>query len=143
VPVPSDPYFNVTPLELQAVNVANPQGPGGSSSSANFPSKGYKALAGASVTFPVGFYSDAATSGPWTITATAGNPITGSQDPLAQYNKSTATVSIDKTSGQNGEKAYVTVKVTTSGSLFKGEMITVTSSLGGVSHYMPIWIAGQ
>jgi hypothetical protein len=143
VPVPSDPYFNVTPLELQAVNVANPQGPGGSSSSANFPSKGYKALAGSSVTFPIGFYSDAATSGPWTLKATVGNPITGSQDFLAQYNKSTATVSIDKTSGQNGEKAYVTVKVTSSGSLFKGEMITVTSTLGGVSHYMPIWIAGQ
>jgi hypothetical protein len=143
VPVPSGAYFNVTPLDMQTVSIVNPQGPGGSSSSSNFTSKGYKALAGASVTFPIGFYSDAPTSGPWNISAYAGNPLTGSQDQLAQYNKSSVTVSLDKKSGQNGEKAYVTVNVKTTGSLFKGEIVTITSSLNGVDHYMPIWIAGQ
>jgi hypothetical protein len=33
--------------------------------------------------------------------------------------------------------------VATSGSTFKGETITITSSLNGVDHYMPIWIAGE
>jgi hypothetical protein len=143
VPAPMDSYFNVTPLELQTVKVANPQGSGGSSSSSTFNSKGYKILAGSSATFAVGFYSDAATSGPWTIHATAGNPVLGDQDFLAQYNKSSVSVSLDKTSGQNGEKANVTVKVASSGTLFKGEIVTITSSLNGVEHYMPIWINGQ
>ncbi|MGD0526099.1 MAG: hypothetical protein ABSE49_13190 [Polyangiaceae bacterium] len=143
VPVPSGAYFNVTPLDAQTVTVANPQGPGGSSSAATFTSKGYKALAGDSVTFAVGFYSDAATTGPWNLSAYPGNPITGSQDELVKYNPSSVSVSLDKTSGTNGEKAYVTVKVKTTGSLFKGELVTITSSLDGVEHYMPIWIAGQ
>jgi hypothetical protein len=143
VPVPADPYFNVTPLELQTVNVSYPPAFTGASSAQNSPTKGFKALAGTSTKFAVGFYSDAATSGPWTIKASAGNPITGSQDPLAMYNPSSVSVSLDKTSGQNGEKAWVTVKATTTGSQFKGELVTITSSLSGVNHYMPIWIAGQ
>ena len=50
---------------------------------------------------------------------------------------------IDKTSGTNGEKAWIDVTVTTSGALFKGEIITVTSTLNGVSHYMPIWVSNE
>ena len=143
VPAPSDPFFNVTPLELQSVNVSYPTALTGASKPENSPTKGYKVLAGASTKFAVGFYSDAATSGPWTIKASAGNPLTGSQDPLAMFNPSTIAVSLDKTTGQNGEKAWVTVKVTATGTQFKGELVTITSSLNGVEHYMPIWIAGQ
>jgi hypothetical protein len=135
-------YFNVTPLDLQPVNVTIPAivmqlAPGLSPST-----KGIVAAAGKPVTFPVGFYSDGATSGPWTISVSAGNPLLGSRSIIDQYNQSALTVSVDKTSGQNGEKAWVTVNVTSSGSLFHGEIVTVTSTLGGVSHYMPIWIAG-
>jgi hypothetical protein len=141
VPAAAAPYFNVTPLALQTVNVYIPAQLTGTSSAQQQPTKGFKVLAGTSETFAVGFYSDAAT-GPWKISADMNNPLTGGQG-MGTFNTSLATVSLDKTSGQNGEKAYVTVKVASSGSTFKGEVVTITSSLNGVDHYMPIWIAGQ
>jgi hypothetical protein len=144
VPVPSGVYFNVTPLGLMDVNVTVPgflTGGAGQTS----PTKGLRVLNGQSGTFMVGFYSDGPTAGPWTITATAGNPILAAHggDLLAQFNSSSVTATIDKTSGQNGEKAQVTVSVKSSGSIFKGELLTITSSLNGVAHYMPIWIGGE
>ena len=143
VPAPADPYFNVTPLGLEKVNVSIPGELTGSSSATQEPTKGFKVLAGQSGKFQVGFYSDAATSGPWTISAASGNPLTAGQGGLDSYNKSAITLSIDKTTGVNGEKAWVTVNVTTTGSSFKGELVTITSTLGKNSHYLPVWIAGQ
>ncbi len=142
VPAAAAPYFNVTPLDLQTVNVNIPAQLTGTTTQQQ-PTKGYKVVAGTSGTFAVGFYSDAAT-GPWKISVDANNPLVPpGQGSMGNFNASSVTASLDKTSGQNGEKAYVTVKVATSGSSFKGETITITSSLGGVDHYMPIWIAGQ
>jgi hypothetical protein len=140
VPAPAQPYFNVTPLDLQTVNVSLPAELTGAASTTTEAALGYKVLAGQSGKFALGFYSDAATSGAWSIKASAGNPL-GSE--IDQYNKSAITVSLDKTSGVNGEKAYLTVNVTTTGPTFKGELVTITSTLSGVQHYMPIWIAGQ
>ncbi|MGH7298157.1 MAG: hypothetical protein ACRELB_24670, partial [Polyangiaceae bacterium] len=137
VPVPPDVYFNVTPLNLQSVNVSLPPMLTGASTTQIQPTKGFKVAAGSSGQFQVGFYSDAATSGPWTIKASVG------KGQLDSYNKSSVTASIDKTTGVNGEKAWITVNVTTSGSTFKGEMIEIVSTLGNVSHYMPVWIAGE
>jgi hypothetical protein len=137
VPVPADAYFNVTPLGLQDVNVSLPPAVTGASTTTLQPTKGFKVAAGSSGQFQVGFYSDAATTGPWTIKASVG------KGQLDSYNKSSVTASIDKTTGVNGEKAWITVNVTTSGSTFKGEMIEIVSTLGTVSHYMPVWIAGD
>jgi len=130
VPATSDPYFNVTPLDLVDVKIDEQQ-LGGSAASLT---RGIHVPAGQSATFQIGFFSDGPTSGPWTIKAVPGSGIRPS--------RSTPTISatIDKTSGQNGEKAYVTVTVKSQGALFAGEIVTVTSTLGGVSHYMPIWI---
>jgi hypothetical protein len=139
----SDPYFTVTPLDAQAVNVELPPQLTGQSTATQQPTKGFRVLAGSTGTFAVGFISDAATSGPWTISVAPGNPVLGTHSFIDQYNKYSITATVDKTSGQNGEKAYVTVNVTTAGSLFKGEIVTVTSTLNGVNHYMPIWIANQ
>jgi hypothetical protein len=139
----SDPYFTVTPLDATSVNVNLPSQLTGLSAPTQQPTKGYRVLPGSTGTFAVGFISDAPTSGPWTVSVAAGNPVLGNQSPLDQYNTSSVTVSVDKTSGQNGEKAQVTVNVTSAGSLFKGEIVTVTSTLNGVKHYMPIWIANQ
>ncbi len=144
VPVPSDPYFNVTPLDLAEVNVNLPAQLTGSSSATQQPTKGLQVLTGQTKTFALGFYSDGPTSGPWTVSAAPDNPIVAGQGGgLGNFNKSQISVSLDKTSGQNGEKTYLTVNVTTAGSTFKGELVTVTSTLNGVSHYMPIWIASE
>ena len=133
VPAPSDPYFNVTPLQLGLVNV-DLSLLGGSAST---PTKGVHIASGGTATFPIGFYSDAATSGPWTIKAVSGNPATGSMNGSTYL-----TASVDKTSGQNGEKAYVTVTVKTVGKL-KGELLTIVSTLNGVNHYMPILVGSE
>jgi hypothetical protein len=144
VPAPPGAYFNVTPLDLTPVSVTIPGLLLGGGMPQTMQTKGVRILAGQSGTFTVGFYSDAPTSGPWTISATPGNPILGTQgDFLAQYNQSQITASVDKTSGINGEKAHVTVSVTSTGATFSGELLTITSTLSGVSHYMPIWISGE
>ena len=103
VPVPSDPYFNVTPFGLENVNVTIPgQLTGGGSTQE--PTKGFKILAGKSGKFQVGFYSDAAMSGPWTISAFDGNPVLGVGGGVDSINASSLKLSIDKTTGVNGEK---------------------------------------
>jgi hypothetical protein len=143
VPAPAGvAYFNVTPLDLQTVHVTIPAQLSGNGTQV-LPTRGILAPTGNAVTFAVGFYSDGPTGGPWTLAVGPGNPIIyGTQnDQIDSFNASTLTATLDRTSGQNGEKAYVTVKVSSPGGTFAGEIITLSSSMGGVTHYMPIWIA--
>jgi hypothetical protein len=144
VPVPPEPYFNVTPLDKTSVTVTLPGVLFSNGMSQTTLTRGVRVPAGKTATFMVGFYSDADTGGAWTISATAGNPILGARgDFLSNYNQSSIAASIDKTSGVNGEKAQVTVSVASTGATFNGELLTITSTLNGTSHYMPVWIAGQ
>ena len=117
----------------------------GSSAASSQPTHGFKVANGETKKFMIGFYSDGPTSGPWTISAVAAtNPVLQQQDPLStQYNPAKITASVDKTTGQNGEKAEVTVNVSSSGTLLKGELVTIVSSLNGQKHYMPLWISSQ
>ena len=75
VPVPAGAYFNTTPLNLEDITIdlsATPlQG------AANAKTKGYHVKVGETKTFPIGFYSDADTGGPWTIRAAESNPVLG------------------------------------------------------------------
>ncbi len=146
VPAAAGPYFNVTPLNPTMVDVTIPAEVNaftGMSWPNPLPTQGYKVGSTMTVTFPVGLYSDASTGGPWNLSVSAGNPIFPPGASLIdKYNPSSVTATIDRTQGQNGEKAYVTVTVKSEGSLFKGEIVTITSTLNGVSHYMPVWIGG-
>lgn len=109
-----------------------------------------KAKVGQTVTFQVGFYSDAAASAPWTIAydfpanqnlanMTTGNPI----------GNGTADVAIDVTSGQNGQKANVTVTPKTAGALgFQIMAITWDPPTGAqanmyLPHYLPVILDNQ
>jgi hypothetical protein len=134
-PAPSTPYFNVTPLNLDTVNITLPPQLTGSSASQTLPTKGFHILSGATATFQLGFYSDGPTSGPWTLSYSEGSP-------AATTKTSRLTVVIDKTSGVNGEKANVTVTVKTVGTL-KGELISFKSTLNGVTRYMPVLIGSE
>ena len=131
--VPSvGPYFNVTPLSLETV-YADLSKNGGSAKAA---SKGIPIKVGETKTFPVGFFSDAPTNGPWTVRAVEqGNPAYPVKTPHLK-------VSIDKTSGENGEIAYVTVTVNSAGAT-KTEYISVVSTLNGITRYMPILIGSM
>jgi hypothetical protein len=112
VPSPAGPYHGMTLFPSQEsmvdVNLATIGGMAATS-------RGFNVTVGTPLTFQVGYFSDGDTGGPWPISYifpsttqlfdTMGNPVTNGK----------ATVSIDKTSGQNGDKANVTVTVTEKG----------------------------
>jgi len=107
----------------------------------------FAAKVGQTVTFDVGFYSDAQTSGPWTISydfpATT-QLFDASGNPLGN---GTATVTLDRTSGANGEKALVSVTPTMAGPLgFQVMAITWAPPTGAAAalylpHYLPLLIS--
>ncbi len=143
VPVPPGPYEGLTlfPSEetTTSVNLT-------SIGLSNEMTRAFVAKVGETVTFHVGFYSDAKTSGPWTIAydfpATtalydeSGNPL----------GNGAATVSIDRTSGVNGEKALVSVTPTTAGPLGFQLMAITWDNPGDAEaalyapHYLPVLI---
>ncbi len=136
VPAAPGPYFGVTPTALEMVSYSGRQGA--------IMTKGINIPVGATKTFPVGFFSEAAMSGPFSARVSEGfTP--GVVGPSASH----LSVSIDKTSGLNGEIAYVTVTVNKAGvtldtrSYAKANYVTVLASLGGVTHYMPILITNN
>jgi len=138
VPVASGPYYNVTLLDPEDITVdASMFG-----MSSKFPSKGIRILSGQTKTFAIGFYSDAATT-PWNITAYEGNPLFG---PMGTTSNLEITLDVNK--GQNGNKAYLTVKVKSQGSM-NAELIAIASSQSTgqfaeyTANYMPILIGSQ
>lgn len=138
VPAAPGAYFNVTPLTLDNVAVDLSRFGG----SANSMTKGIAIKQGETKTFPVGLFSDAPTSGPWSLRASEGNPVL-LQSQGGAPKTPRLKVSIDKTSGQNGEIAYVTVTVTAASTTTKSELLTVSSTLDGITHYMPILISSK
>jgi hypothetical protein len=140
------PYFNVTlfPAQEQTIHAdLTSQG-----LTANEASKGFIVTLNQPTTFQVGFISDADTGGPWTLSANV-----PAQTYLSDQNgnaiaNGTGTVTIDKTSGENGEKAYVTVTPTTMGPT--GTLYFELTSKGTApandagptpAHYMPILVS--
>jgi len=119
-------YFNVTPLGLEDIDV-DLSSIGGSETT----TKGYKVKVGETRQIPLGFYSDRPLT-PWTIKAITGG-ITGGRSSGG------VDLELDVTSGQNGQKAYLSVTVNTAGTT-GSELVTVVSTRAGVSHYMPFLI---
>ena len=123
-------YFNMAPIGLQDITVDLSQNGG----PAAFKTKGYTAALNQTIQIPLGFYSDAATTGPWTVTAAESNPLV---NPVT--GRLTLSVDTAKPSGVNGEITYLNVTVTQVSPL-KGEMLTVISTLGSTKHYLPLLI---
>lgn len=130
VPAPSEAYFNTTPLGLEDVTI-DLSSVGGPSS---LRTKGYKVAVGETRTLALGLWSDAAHA-PWSLRVGEGNPTLGPTKPAHVH------VSIDRKTGENGEKAYVTVSVLSQGT-YGSELIDVQSYVFGVRvHDMPIIIS--
>lgn len=126
VPVPAEPYFNATPLAQETITTTG-------TTNLMHTTKGYRIAVGASKTFAIGFYSDAKTDD-WDVTPYVGD---GFGPPATPH----ATVSIDKSTGNNGTIANVTVNVTSAPAKGNQILITLVSSLKtGPSHYFPILI---
>jgi hypothetical protein len=132
--VAGTPYFNVTPLNLGMVSLTLPASLTGSTAQ-TFQTKGLHIAVGDTQVLELGFYSDAPTSAPWALSYSLGSPV-------LQTKPTYLTVTLDKTTGQNGEKAHASVKVNSAGKL-GGELVVFRSVLGGVSHYMPVVIGSM
>ncbi len=145
-PEPSVPYYGMTlfPSEESMVSIDLTQLGIGRKTTLGFAAK-----VGQTATFQVGFFSDADTAGPWTIGYdlpettllfdAMGNPV----------ENGAATVTIDKRSGQNGEKATVTVTPTKAGDFgFQIMAITwdpppSTQAANYAPHYLPLLISNE
>jgi hypothetical protein len=144
VPLPASAYVGVTLFPAQESALTLDLSAAGMG---KVTTRGFRAAVGHATTFQVGFYSDAA-AGPWTIASDVpastglydmnGNPI----------GNGAAAVTIDKTSGQNGEKAYVTVTPTTAGQL-GFQVIAITwnppadAGSGFSPRYQPVIVQNQ
>ena len=101
-------------------------------------SKGYVVAAGGTRKIPLGLYSDGPTSG-FAIEAFEASAFNFDGSPFDPTRTPLLTVALDRTSGQNGEKAYLSVTVN-SVAPEKVHLVVVRSTLGATVHYMPILI---
>ncbi len=111
VPAAAGPYHGVTlfPSELTSVSLSLATIGGG-----NAKSLGFKVTTGTPITFHVGFYSDGATA-PWTIAYDFPSTLADFDQNFMPLGNGKGTVTIDKTTGQNGDTATVTVTSTAKG----------------------------
>jgi hypothetical protein len=114
VPAPATgPYFNSYGIYSDAITLNY----GGS-----WPTKGVKLAAGESKTIQVRLTSNGATSGPWNVKAW----------DLGYYLGKTAntTLTLDKSSGSDGDVLNLTIKVTSYDSTYAGAGVVLESTLG-------------
>ena len=133
-PLPT-PYYGVTilPGQLETVGV-NYRALG----IATTHTKGLKAPLGTPRIVTVGFFSDRFTSNPWTLSANVPEKLPGSS-----ILNGTAMVTVDKTSGKNGEKANITVTPMTFGATGAVYLELVSHLPGFETHTTPLVIAPQ
>ncbi len=124
VPVSGGAYFNVAPQDLATVDALQPDRKTKQAFGVHVP-------VGKSKDIALGFFSDFA-SEPWTIAAVEG-------DGMSATKTKHLDVSLDKTTGQNGEKAWLTVHAKSLGPK-RGTLVTVVSTLGDKKHFQPILI---
>lgn len=133
VPASTDPYFTVVPLGTESITV-NMSSYGGSSRTLT---KGFHVAVGETRQIEVGFISEAATSGDWTIDPQEGTPIPGFGGGDTGHLDLRV---IGPDTGRNGNKATIQVTVNSAGKI-KGELMTIVSTDGaGATHYTPVLI---
>jgi len=116
-------YFNTMPVFTDSVTTRG-----------NTVTKGIMTPVGTPKTIELDLFSDAPTSGPWTVSATA----------YARSGTAPVTISFDTNQGQNGDKIHMTVTATGafSGTTTKTVSLLITSTLG-VRQKQWIGILGQ
>ncbi len=117
LPAPSgEVYFMSAPLLTDVVNYSM-QGFGGTT-------KGVYVPVGQTKTIPIQLWSDGPTSGPWTvIVKEAGGPH--------------LTLSLDRSSGQNGDTLNLTIQVNSQNPSYGAEPFVVESTLGAETN---VWV---
>ncbi len=118
VPAAGTAYFNSAPNLTDTVAL-----PFGGSTT-----QGVKILAGDTGTIEIDLFSDSATTGPWTVMAV--EPQTGAGTAA------TLDLSLDRSTGVNGEKLHLTIKTLTANSYGLSAFLLV-STLGAETVYWP------
>jgi hypothetical protein len=114
LPSGSTSYFNAAPVLDEPVTLI--------SSGARLPTKGIQIALGASRTVDVELFSDLPTSGPWQLAAYDVSEMMGGPKNLQ--------LTLDKTSGKNGDRVHLTILPLRAGELGGAEFV-VTSTLSG------------
>jgi hypothetical protein len=148
VPARKDPYFNVTPLEASDDLTADF---GKFDLPFSNKSKGIHIGIGETKKIPLGFFSDGPTDAiklqafefdPFDDGPPPGDdPSAAPSGPPSASNK-TLELTLDKDSGQNGEKSYLTVKVNKDAGLGV-QIVLLQTTLGDQSHFMPFLVGGN
>jgi hypothetical protein len=117
----STPYFNSAPVLSDTVQIPNTVfGP--------LETQGVDIPIGTSKTIELDLYSDAPTSGPWTVSAIdLSSTFFGATSPALSF-------SFDKTSGQNGDKLHLTITALAAGPL-GASPFWIESDLGNVQKF--------
>lgn len=136
VPQGESPYFNVAPLA--PADTLTIKFPSGFDLPFNPTSKGFKVAVGETRTIPLGFYSDAATE-PFSVEAFEVDAFDEQGEPMKATSSPNMELSLDKTTGQNGEKTYLTVKMNKMPSV-SASLVLVSTTLGKTTHMMPFLI---
>jgi hypothetical protein len=114
----TEPYFNAVPALPDMLTISG----GGPS----ITTPGVKIAVGASKTIDVTLFSDAPTSGPWKVSVYDMSPFLGGPSQLD--------LSLDKTSGKNGDTLHLTIKVIAADTQFGVESFALFSDLGGAEN---------
>lgn len=135
VPTTSAVYFNTTPLaDLDSIQI--------STRHSKVASKGIKLAVGETKSFAIGFYSDGPMDA-WDISVVESGPYA---DFLGIAPTSFLALSVDKSSGKNGEKAVVSVTLKSdpgTGASSKLPYFTVESTSHGVTNVMFVGVSTQ
>jgi hypothetical protein len=118
VPVPMEPYFNSAPVLTDPVTI---------DFFGAWNTQGVKIPVGQSKTIDVDLFSDAATQGPWKVTAYDYNSAYTGGPKLLD-------LSLDKDTGSNGDVLKLTIKVLATDKTLKGEAFILESDLGTQSN---------
>lgn len=126
VPATKDPYFQSGPVLNEDVTMTLPPNFGGQ----DVATKGVTIAVGQQKTIEVDLFSDAATSGPWTVSA---------EDSLAKLGGATTLdFAWDRTKGVNGEKLHLTISVKGASTFVPGaHPFAIVSTLGGRKNVWP------
>jgi hypothetical protein len=124
--VPAQSYFNATPLDVEAITVTTTE------ATAAAETKGFRIPIGTTRAVRFGFYGDGA-SDPWAFQVVEGDSFT---TPSPAH----LTITTDRSAGNNGDIANVSVTVNSVGSK-SGILMTAISTRGAEPlHYMPVLI---
>jgi hypothetical protein len=140
VPAPAGPYHGMTLFPSQESTVRVDQSSLGGPAS---DTRAFEATLGQPLTFQVGYFSDG-NAPPWTIAYDFPSALFNTVGRSVSNGR--ANVAIDKTSGQNGDRANVTVTVTAKGaSGFHVMAITWDPPTSGpyLPHYLPLLIVDE